>query len=79
MNTNMFQLMQMLKQSTNPQEFVYNIVEEKMGQNPMFANLLNLAKNDRGAEVEQIARNMMKERGLDFDQEFNNFRKMLGL
>jgi hypothetical protein len=46
--------------------------------NPLMANLLDLAKKNRGDEIERIARNLCKERGVDFDKEFNNFKKNLG-
>ena len=78
-NMNPMQLMSMVRKSGNPQQFIYNMVQERMGNNPVFANLLNLAQSGRGKEVEEIARNMMKERGLDFDKEFNGFKKFLGL
>lgn len=45
----------------------------------MFVNLLTLAQQGRGDEIEAIARNIFKEQGRDFDTEFNNFRKTLGL
>jgi len=41
-----------------------------MQNTPMGVNLLNLAKNNRSAEIEQIARNLMREQGKDFDTEF---------
>jgi hypothetical protein len=45
----------------------------------MGKNLLNLARNGQTAEIEKIARNLCKERGVDFDQEFTKFRRMLGM
>lgn len=78
-NNNPMQLIQFLKKSKNPQQAVCNIMEQQMGDNPIFANLLNLAKNNQGQEIEAIARNLCKERGIDFDKEFNSFRKNLGL
>jgi len=45
----------------------------------MGRNLLNLARNGQTAEIEKIARNLCKERGMDFDQEFAKFRRMLGM
>ena len=78
-NNNPMQLIQFLKKSKNPQQAVCNIIEQQMGDNPIFANLLNLAKNNQGQEIEAIARNLCKERGIDFDKEFNSFRKNLGL
>lgn len=78
-NMNPMQLIAMMRKSGNPQQFVQNIVQERMGSNPLFANLLSLAKDGRGNEIENIARNMMKERGLDFDKEFNSFKQTFGL
>jgi hypothetical protein len=45
----------------------------------MGRNLLNLARNGQTAEIEKIARNLCKERGMDFDQEFMKFRQMFGI
>ena len=71
-------LIQMIKQGQNPQQLMLSILEGQAGT-PMGANLLKLARNGQTAEIEKIARNLCKERGVDFDQEFNNFRKMLGV
>ena len=43
------------------------------------ANLLSLAQNNNGAEIETVARNLFKEKGLDFDKEFSKFKNMLGI
>ena len=45
----------------------------------MGVNLLNLARNNQTAEIEKIARNIVSQRGLDYDKEFNAFRNNLGL
>ena len=60
-------------------QMVMNMLENQSAQNPIFANLLQLAKNNDTKGIEQFARNMVKERGLDFDTEFNNFRKKYNL
>lgn len=71
-------LIQMIKQGQNPQQLMLSILEGQAGT-PLGANLLKLARNGQTAEIEKIARNLCKERGVDFDQEFNSFRKMLGV
>ena len=71
-------LIQMIKQGQNPQQLMLSILENQAGT-PMGANLLKLAQNGQTAEIEKIARNLCKERGVDFDQEIMNFRKMLGV
>ena len=77
-NMNPMQLMQMLK-SGNPQSFVFQMLEQNAQSNPFFANILQLAKSNRTSEIEQIAINMCKEKGVDFNKEFNSFKNNLGL
>ena len=55
------------------------MIEQNASQNPVLANLLTLAKNNDSKGIEQVARNLMKEKGIDFDKEFNSFRKTFGL
>ena len=80
MNSNMnpFQMIQMLK-GGNPQSFVFQMLEQNAQNNPFFANILQLAKNNKTNEIEQIAVNMCKEKGIDFNKEFNSIKKNLGL
>jgi hypothetical protein len=77
-NPNMMQFMQMMKAARNPQQAIMNMLENQVGQNPMAKNLLELAKYNDAKGVENVARNIMKEQGLDFDEEFNNFKRMFG-
>lgn len=56
----------------NPQELVMKAIGMSNG-NPMISNLVNMAKNGNSQGVEQFARNYFKERGIDFDKEFNSF------
>lgn len=77
-NVNPHRLIQMIRQGQNPQQLMLSILEGYAG-NPLGANLLNLARNGQTTEIEKIARNLCKERGVDFDQEFTNFRRMLGV
>ena len=71
-------LIQMIRQGQNPQQLMLSILEGQAGT-PMGANLLNLARNGQTQEIEKIARNLCKERGVDFDQEFTKFRRMIGM
>ena len=71
-------LIQMIRQGQNPQQLMLSLLEGQAGT-PMGANLLNLARNGQTQEIEKIARNLCKERGVDFDQEFTKFRRMIGM
>ena len=63
----------------NPQQIVMNMLQQNAQGNPMFANILSLAQNGNTQEIENIVRNMARERGIDFDKEFNSFKQMFGL
>lgn len=71
-------LIQMIRQGQNPQQLMLSVLEGQAGS-PMGRNLLNLARNGQTVEIEKIARNLCKERGMDFDQEFMKFRQMFGI
>ena len=80
MNSNMnpFQMIQMLK-GGNPQSFVFQMLEQNAQNNPFFLFFFQLAKSNKTSEIEQIAINMCKEKGIDFNKEFNSFKNNLGL
>ena len=78
-NMNPMQIMQFIRNNGNPQQMMMNMLEQQSGNNPMMANLLNLAKQNKTSDIEQIARNMLKEQGKDYDKEFANFKRMFGL
>ena len=73
------QLVQMIKSGQNPQQLMINVLQNQMGGTPMGANLIQLAKNGNGRGIEQIARNLAQQQGIDFDKELLNFKKNLGL
>lgn len=71
-------LIQMIKGGQNPQQLMLSILEGQ-AHSPLETNLLNLAKQGKTKEIEQIARNLSAERGIDFDKEFEAFRQKWGL
>lgn len=75
---NQMELIQMIRSGQNPQQLALSMLQN-ISNTPMGANLLNLANNNKTADIEQIARNLMQQRGVDFDKEFANFKSMLGL
>ena len=79
LNVNPMQLISMIKNGQNPQQLMMNVLEGNAANNPMGANLLNLAKGNKTEELEKIARNIAKDRGIDFDTEFKQFKQMLGV
>lgn len=69
----------MIRNSTNPQQLVLMMLESRIGNTPFGKNLITLARENQTQQIEQIARNMLKSNGKDFDKEFNEFKNSLGL
>ena len=73
MNVNPFQLIQMIKGGNNPQQLLMNILQSQQN-NPIIQNASNLAQNGNISALEMLARNLARQKGLDFDKEFSNFK-----
>ena len=71
-------LIQMIKNGSNPQQLMLSVLEGQMSNTPMGQNLLTLAKGNQTQGIEQIARNICQQRGMDYDKEFNAFKNTLG-
>ena len=67
--------MQFLRAIKNPKQFVMNML--KQNQNPMAIQLMQMVKNGNTNQIEQFARNVCKERGMDFDKSFAEFMKQI--
>ena len=61
----------------NPQEVASQLLMNNT--NPIFVNLIKMAQNGDTKGVEKFARNVFKERGRNYDEEFNNFLNQFGL
>lgn len=59
-------IIQMLKNSGNPQGMAYNLLQQQAYNNPAIGNILS---GNQSAET--IARNLCRERGIDADALFN--------
>ena len=79
MQVNPAQLIEQIKRGQNPQQLMMHVLESQMKGTPIGDNLIYLAKNNRNADIEQFARNLCAQQGVDFDKEFSAFKKMLGL
>ena len=79
LEVNPMQLIMAIKSGQNPQQLMLSVLEGQMADTPMGQHLLQLAKNNDKKGIEQIARNLSKQRGVDFDTEFAAFCKMLGV
>ena len=79
MNNSIMQFMQMVRSGGNPQQMMMNMLQQQANSSPIGQNLLKMAQNNDGKGIEQVARNLCAQRGLDFDTEFAAFKRQLGL
>ena len=79
MTNPIMQFMQMVRSGGNPEAMMMSMLQQKMGNSPMGQNLIQMAQNNDGKGIEQVARNLCAQRGLDFDKEFAAFKQQLGL
>jgi hypothetical protein len=54
-----------------------NILSKLNVNNPILSNVISMAQNGDSQGVEKFARNICKQKGLDFDQEFSKFKNNL--
>lgn len=76
---NPMQIIQNIRNGQNPQQTTMRLLQEQIGNTPIGQNLLRMAQNNDGKGIEQIARNLCAQRGLDFNKEFAVFKQQLGL
>ena len=76
---NPLNIIQMMK-SGNPQQFMQQIMgNSQIMSNPMMKNTMQMAQNGDMKGVEQMARNLCKEKGLDADEMFNQLKNSLNM
>ena len=67
--------MQMLQGMRNPQQFLQQMMgNSSVMKNPMARNAIQMAQKGDSNGIEQMARNLCKEKGIDFDKSFSDFK-----
>lgn len=61
--------------TSNPQQIINKI----MGNNPIANNLINMMNQKDQKGIEQMARNLAKEKGKDPDEMYNEIKKAFGI
>ena len=63
----------------SPQQFLQSMIgNSKVMQNPMAKNAMEMAQNGNMQGIEQMARNLCKEKGLNADDVFNQIKSRFG-
>ena len=68
---NPINMIKMMMGKMSPKDMAISML--KNNSNPVFANLLEMANNNETEKLEQFARNICKEKNIDFDKDFANF------
>lgn len=78
MQFNPMQLMQMMR-SGNPQEMILGMLKRQAGNNPVLNNALNMAEKGDSKGIEQLARNLCKENGVNPDEAMRQIKSQFGM
>lgn len=76
---NHMQLIGMLKNGGNPQQMIMNLLRQNSSNNPVLQNTLNMAEKNDMKGIENLARNLCKEKGIDPNQALSQARNMFGI
>ena len=69
-----------LMRSGNPQQFLQQVMDDsQMMQNPMIKNTVQMVQNGDAKGIEQLARNLCKEKGINADDMFNQMKNNFGM
>lgn len=72
---NIEMIKQLMNKKISPQKILMdNLIPNN---NPMIKNLIDMAQKGNSKGIEQFARNIMKERNMDFDKEFADFMQKI--
>ena len=64
----------------SPQQFLQSMIgNSQIMQNPMARNIIDMAQKGDVEGIEQMGRNIAKEKGIDFDKAFSDFKNQFPL
>ena len=72
---NLMQIVQALRASQNPEA----VLRQMANQNPMVSQALKIIEGKNPQQINQIAANMARERGMDYNQFSQQIKQTLGL
>lgn len=76
---NPMQLMQMMRSGGNPQQALINMMKRQSGNNPVMNNAIQMMEKGDSAGVEQLARNLCKEKNLNPDDVLSQIKTQFGM
>ncbi len=76
MNQNIMQMAQLLK-GKNPQQLVMQLLQSQQINDPVISQLVQYAQTGDTNSLVNLASTVMKNNGLDFNNEFQSFMQLL--
>lgn len=76
---NPMQLMQMMRSGGNPQQALIAMMKRQAGNNPVMNNAIQMMEKGDSAGVEQLARNLCKEKNLNPDDVLSQIKTQFGM
>lgn len=71
---------QFVQAMRNPQAFMQNIMQNQQAmQNPMVKNMFDMLQKGDNKGLEEMARNLCKEKGIEPDDAMKQVRSMFGM
>ena len=70
-------LMNIIQAFQNPQALIQNMMQNQQIMNSPLGNAVNAARKGDQKTLEEIARNMCKEKGINPDDAFNQVKQMM--
>ena len=74
---NQLQQIAMLMRGRNPEQVALQIIQNQKINDPNINYLVQFAQSGKTDDFVNLAQQIFKQRGLNLDDEFNNFMKML--
>ena len=76
---NLLNIFQMAK-NWNPQQFMQSMIgNSQIMQNPIAKNTIEMAQKGDMNGIEQMARNLCKEKGINADEIYNSYKQKFGI
>ncbi len=78
MQFNVMEMLRLIKAGKDPEQMILYFLDNQGKSSPVMANLSRLARENKTDEIEQFARNICAQRGLDYETELAKFKTLLG-
>lgn len=76
----MMAIMQMMKGGMNPQQFIQGMINNNQAmQNPILKNALEMAQKGDKQGVEELARNLCREKGVNPEEVIGKIKSQFGI